>query len=95
MRSWFHHLFDQAFLSWRLLCKRYAGFAPKTLIVPLAVFLLISANVRAIEVVLGEGPRTPDMGGEATTVRSGKQRVVGICTIDCCSQSREAVNENC
>ena len=31
-----------------------------------------AAVMRAIEVVLAEGPRTPDMGGRATTVDVGK-----------------------
>jgi len=30
------------------------------------------AVMRAIEIVLAEGPRTPDMGGRATTVDVGK-----------------------
>ncbi len=28
--------------------------------------------MRAIEIVLAEGPRTPDMGGTATTIDVGK-----------------------
>jgi tartrate dehydrogenase/decarboxylase/D-malate dehydrogenase len=31
-----------------------------------------AAVMRAIEIVLAEGPRTPDMGGKATTVEVGK-----------------------